>query len=484
MSAARERIMHGHSYPIGLVAALSVALGGTIALVVPAVGAPPSAAGTPASKDSAAGAKPGKSRPAAGALTGHGGPIKAVRVDAARGRALTGSFDYAMTVWDVSGETPRQLHRLDQHNGAVNAVAFLPDGRRALAGSDDGTVTLWDIEAGKILHRFAGHQNKVIGLAVSPDGLFAASASWDRTARIWDLATLTPGPVLAGHKGPVNAVAFSADGRRLYTAGYDGMIGRWRADGTFERPLARLGWGVNVIARVPDSENIAYGTLNGSAGVVDGATGQPVVPLKGHDRPVLALAVIAKPGLIATGGADGVIRVSRLADGAVTEEFRTPYGPVWALAFTEGGSALYYGGLDDFAGRWQIAPREAFEPVVSSYPRRFQIEGGGDDPVEQGRLQFARKCSVCHTLTPDGANRAGPTLYRIFGRPIASVSGYPYSPPLKSLDIVWTEAMVEKLFELGPDVVTPGSKMPLQKMTDARQRKALIAYLRQATAGP
>jgi len=437
--------------------------------------APPQPATTPA--------KPRRTA-STGELAGHGGPVKAVTVDRRTGRALTGSFDYAMMLWDVSAEPPRQLRRLDQHDGAVNTAAFLPDGRRALAGSDDGTVTLWDLETGAVLHRFTGHQNKVIGLAVSEDGKFAASASWDRTARLWNLETLSPGPTLVGHQGPVNAVAFSADGRHLYTAGYDGMIGLWRADGTFESPLARLGWGINALARVPGSEHLAYGTLNGAAGILDGATGDKVTDLKAHERPVLAIAVIDKPGLVATGGADGVIRVSRLADGAVTEEFKTPYGPVWALAFTEGGAALFYGGLDDFAGRWQIAPREAFEPIASSYPRRFQVESAGDDETEQGRLQFARKCSVCHTLTPDSANRAGPTLHRIFGRRIATLAGYPYSPALKTLDIVWSEAMVEKLFELGPDIVTPGSKMPLQKMTDAGQRKALITYLRQATAGP
>ena len=59
--------------------------------------------------------------------------------------------------------------------------------------------------------------------------------------------------------------------------------------------------------------------------------------------------------------------------------------------------------------------------------------------------------------------------------------GYPFSEPLKTLDIVWSEETVARLFELGPDVVTPGSKMPLQRMTDKAERDALIAYLKVAT---
>jgi cytochrome c len=55
---------------------------------------------------------------------------------------------------------------------------------------------------------------------------------------------------------------------------------------------------------------------------------------------------------------------------------------------------------------------------------------------------------------------------------------------VKSLGIVWTAETVEKLFELGPEIYTPGSKMPLQRMTDAGQREALVAYLKAASSQP
>ncbi len=46
---------------------------------------------------------------------------------------------------------------------------------------------------------------------------------------------------------------------------------------------------------------------------------------------------------------------------------------------------------------------------------------------------------------------------------------------------MWTEETFDKLFELGPDAFTPGSKMPLQRMPDPRDRAELIAYLKQIT---
>lgn len=418
-----------------------------------------------------------------GNLVGHGGPIKALAVDPATSRALSGSFDYAMMVWDIGAEEPRRLLRLDDHDGAVNAVAFLPGGKSALAAGDDGAVALWDLQTGKLTHRFAGHTAKIVALAVSPDGRWAASASWDRTARLWDLTRLEAGPVLTGHTGPVNGVTFSGDSQRIYTASADGTIGLWnRVDGALQRPLHRHGWGINVLARLPGSEQLVFGALNGSVVSIDGETGEIVRQLSQHDRPVLALAVLERPGIIATGGGDGLIRVLRSADGSPIEEYRNPYGPVWALAFAPDGTALYYGGLDDFATFWRIAPRDPSETIASPFPRRFQVQGRAADQLAAGELQFARKCSVCHTLQADGRNRAGPTLFNLFGRRIGTLPGYPYSEALKSMAIVWNEETIAKLFELGPETLTPGSKMPLQKMNDPAQREALIAFLKVATA--
>jgi len=419
-------------------------------------------------------------RAAPGNLVGHGGPVKAIAVDSATQRVLTGSFDYSAMVWDIAGETPRMLQRFADFEGAVNAVAFVPGSDRFVAGGDDGDVWLWEISGKTPVARLKGHTGKINAIAVSADGHLAVSSSWDRTARIWDLRKCEPGPVLAGHKGPVNAAIFSADAQYVYTASYDGTIIAWRtADGTRLRTIYSHGWGINVLALVPGEgpPRLIFGALNGAIGVVDPENGGLTATLPGYERPVLSIAVTAKPGLVATGSGDGSIRVVRSGDWAPIEEFSNTFGPVWALAFIGGGTALYYGGLDDFALKWQVEPRAPFEPIESKYPRRFQVS----ETNSLGELQFARKCSVCHTLGADDRNRAGPTLHGLFGRRAGSISGYPYSNALKGSDIVWTEVTIGKLFELGPEHYTPGSKMPLQKITDKETREALIAFLKSAT---
>lgn len=422
--------------------------------------------------------------PASGNLVGHGGPVKAVTVNADGTRAITGSFDYSMVLWslaDKAAPADRIVRRFDDHDSAVNAVAFVGDGARIVSAGDDGSVSLWSVADGKRLHRFTGHTGKVLSLDVSADGTWVATASWDGTVRLWNIADLKPGPVFKGHRGPVNGVVFSPDGTRVYSASYDGRIGRWSvAEGALVRMIYKHGWGLNVLKVLDGGHALVFGSLNGDVGVVDAETGELVKPLTAHTRPVLSMALLAKPGLLATGGGDGVIRIYRTGDWDMLEEYRNPYGPVWAMDFAAGGTGLYYGGLDDFVHLWQVAPRKPFETVDSQFPRRFQV----GKEVSLGERQFARKCSVCHTLKKDGRNRAGPTLHKVFGRKIGAVPGYPYSPALANGSIVWTSETLKKLFTLGPEHYTPGTKMPLQRITDPKKINALIAYLEVASEDP
>lgn len=413
-------------------------------------------------------------------LEGHGGPVKSVALDAAGSRVLSTSFDYSAIVWTVPGEggTPA-LQRLIGHNAAVNDGRIL-SGDRAVTVSDDSDLILWDLKDGSVLHRFSGKGEKVLSLEVSPDERHVVIASWENEARIYDISVSPPRQVhaLTEHRNNVNAVAFSVDGTKIFTASYDGGIRQFDlTTGNFERELYNLGWGVNTLKALPDGQTLLFGVTDGKLGVLDIATGEEVKVLPPHTRPILSLAISPDGKRAASGGGEGLIRVYDLGTFELLEEFQNPYGPVWGLAFTTGGDRLFYTGLDDVVHLWQVAPRKPFEPLDVDYPRRFQLSNT-DDP---GELQFARKCSVCHTLTPDGGNRAGPTLYGVFGRKVGTLPGYPYSKALREADFVWDEKTISDLFDHGPDVVTPGSKMPIQRLKTVEDRDALVAFLKRAT---
>lgn len=97
---------------------------------------------------------------------------------------------------------------------------------------------------------------------------------------------------------------------------------------------------------------------------------------------------------------------------------------------------------------------------------------GGDAAVGQG--VFAQ-CQACHSVAP-GANRLGPTLNGVVGRPAGGVPGFNYSQATRRSGIVWTP---EKLFQYleSPRRVVPGTSMAFAGIGDGRRRADLIAYL-------
>jgi cytochrome c len=415
-----------------------------------------------------------------GDLEGHGGPVKAVAVSPSGSTALSGSFDYSMMQWNVSDPArPGLVNRFTDHDGAVNAVAFLPGGKQALSGSDDGIVRLWDLQTAKLVHAFEAHGHKVVGLALSSGGKLAASASWDRTVRVYDLAGRKLLHELKGHKNTVNAAVFSPDAKHIFTTGTDGTIRKWRlSDGQEERTIYKHGWGINVLAALPGGKQLAFGALNGTAAIVDVETGEITQELAQRERPILSLAVSEEHKVVAFGGGDGIVSVHDTSDWTPVKLLDNPYGPIWALAFSGDGDALYMGGLDDQVHFWQFRQGRNFEAARGSFPRRFQKT----EDMSLGERQFARKCSVCHTLSPDDANRAGPTLYGVFGRKAGTLPGYAYSDALLNSNIVWNEQTIGELFAKGPQHVVPGTKMPLQKMANDEERNAMIEWLKEQTA--
>ena len=415
-------------------------------------------------------------------LAAHGGPVKSVGIDGTR--ALTASFDYAANLWDLSGEAPRVVHRLIGHRAAVNDAAFAGDA--AITASDDGSVMLWNLASGEAIARHETAGEKAMAVAVAPDGKLAASAHWDDTARLYDVATGALVAVLEAHDAPVNDVAFAPDGVALFTASSDGTVREWSLDDPADptpRPFADHGWGVGTLAAFERGGEawLAWGTTDGAVRAAPIAAPHLSEDVARSTRPIMVLAVSPDGTRLAVGDGAGTARVLAVDDWRELATIARP-GPVWGLAFAD-EAHLYLAGLDDRVFLWRAEPNAPLATAPEAFPRRFHPRGPSyDDPVlALGEMQFARKCSVCHTLTPDDANRAGPTLHGIFGRPVASLPGYPYSDAMRSLDILWTEETVGALFEHGPDDYTPGSKMPMQRITDRAEREALIAYLRKTT---
>jgi cytochrome c len=419
-------------------------------------------------------------------LRGHGGPVRGLAISADGQEAVSASFDGSAIRWSLAGNAAVQVLRF--HDGAVNAVARLRDGRVATAG-EDRRIAIWRPGEAQPAVVLAGHTAPVVALAVSPDGTALASASWDHTARLWPLAaaaggdrpsSLPPslaggGRVIDGHRQNVNGVAFTADGRALVSAGYDATL-RITPLGSAPdggAPVAvTLPTPLNSVAVAPDGEIVCAGA-DGKVYFLS-----PAGELRGEvaaaPAPVIALAVAGD--VVAAAGIRGSVAVIDRKARRLERTLVGPGLPVWSVAFFPDGRTLLTGGTDRMIRRWDARSGEPIGNVVMGAPEDPLAAYAGDPGAE-----VFRACIACHTLTPDEGNRAGPTLAGIFGRRIATLPGYNFSPALRQLDIVWTPETVAKLFEVGPMTYTPGTKMPEQTIGSPQDRAALVQFLEKAT---
>ncbi len=415
-------------------------------------------------------------------LKAHGGPVKGLTISNDQKLIASASFDYSAVLWGLN--PTKDLVTLIGHDAAVNTLKFSPDNSILATGGDDNQLLLWNVKKSLLLEgeiepiKLLGHKGKIVDLAFSKDGKKLFSASWDGTIGVWDVNEKRNIKFMKGHKGPVYSIQLNKDETKIFSSGADGKIIEWNSKKLeYVVPIVENGWGVSVFTVDEEKDFITFGSTDGII-KVQSIKGQKELLRIAEDRiPILSSFYLPKKNMLSYGNAKGRIILLNTLDWSLIRDFSAVNGPVWDNLILESDSSLFVAGLDDFITRWHIFD---FPPQILEKPgpaRRFHP----NKEISNGERQFARKCSVCHTLRADGKKRAGPSLHKVFGREAGTLEGYVYSEALIKSKIVWNENSISKLFEDGPDKVTPGTKMPIQKMKNKKDRLDLVLFLKEAT---
>ena len=119
-------------------------------------------------------------------------------------------------------------------------------------------------------------------------------------------------------------------------------------------------------------------------------------------------------------------------------------------------------------------PSARAKALLATLPAAYR---GAD--IENGKTVF-NLCRSCHTAIAGGAVITGPNLHGVFGRKAGVTPGYAYSSALSATGWTWDAGRLHGWLK-DPRTAVPGTKMTFVGISDDKDRRDLIAYLRLVT---
>jgi len=120
-----------------------------------------------------------------------------------------------------------------------------------------------------------------------------------------------------------------------------------------------------------------------------------------------------------------------------------------------------------------LAPVAILFAGAAAVPAFSQSAGDADE----GADVFDSYCGDCHSVSPRGINKKGPTLYRIVGRRAGTEPAFRYSAQMAGSGIVWSPDRLAA-YLANPRAVVPQGIMKFKGLPRPADRANVIAYLR------
>ncbi len=290
-------------------------------------------------------------------FTGHQGWVRSAVLSADGKRALSGSDDKTLILWDLDNRS--SLRSCVGHTAAVMNVAFSIDGQLGASGSWDGSARVWELNTGRELHRFQGKWKGVKCVAFAPDGKHLILGADDHKLHLFDLESGQEVRAFEGHADLIHSVVFSPDGSFAVSGSDDSKVHVWDINSGVEvRRLTGHADSVTSVAISPNGRWVLSGSSDHSARLWDAQNGNELRRFDGHRCWVNSVAFSPKELRIVTGsggaivndqfqhGDDKTVRVWDVRTEREVYRFDKHQGSVTSVAFMPTGRMIVSGSLD------------------------------------------------------------------------------------------------------------------------------------------
>jgi WD40 repeat protein len=285
----------------------------------------------------------------------HAGAVRSVALGGGGALLVTAGDDAHLRVWDVqSGEL---LFERDPGGGGIFQVAVSRDGRTCASTASNGVVRVWETASGHCVATLSEHTNLVFSVGLTADGMMAASGGLDGTIRIWNVPGARCTATIQSHMGGVRSICLSRDTDRFVVGGVDGSVRVWSIDAGARLAVFHTYGGLMSVKLTTDAERAivaGYGPVQ----VWSLSPVRNIRSVSGHVDMVYGLAVAADNSLIATGGADGTLRLCNLRGEGGDVVFAEYESSVNNVAMSGDGKMLAAVVLDEAVDLWSVARQE------------------------------------------------------------------------------------------------------------------------------
>lgn len=242
-----------------------------------------------------------------------GGPIKDISWSADNQRIVVVGEGRERFGHVFMTETGTSVGEISGQSKPINSCDFRPTRPfRIITGSEDNTIGIFEGPPFKFKKTKQEHSRFVQAVRYSPDGKYFASGGFDGKVFLYDGNTsdLISEIGSPAHKGGVYGVAWKHDGTELLTASGDKTCKLW--DVETKELIVEFPMGTSVddqqVSCLWQGEHILSVSLSGFINYLDIANpAKPRLIVKGHNKPITAVALSEDRSVIYTASHDGAV---------------------------------------------------------------------------------------------------------------------------------------------------------------------------------